>query len=410
MKKIFLIIIAAVMGCVAMEAAQLTPAQKKAKTEIFNALKKYGTNISDDGEESLSFKYSGTTFEVSVHTLNPQTLYLCLSVIFGLPEDYASEVANIAAFNAAGGKPVCSFSGNGALAFSCEMYAKDAKPFIAVLPEMLQALESSAENFQTEYEKAVQTYVPSSLNGISAIDANDKEFVYPKVASNGDSRLYIQKVTLDTNYTILDMVSYNGREYQWCSISKNSYISVNGKRYPLSRAEGIAFSPQHTDYPGYDSGREVSLHFKLYFPALPKGTTSFDFSEGSVDGWQIKGVELKHGNSYAISGNKIESAYHTWDCTAIEVQDGQTIVTKTVRPKSDGTFMYSSQDEYIEDADTGRKYYLTNSSIGFEGSPKISHDTKQITFYEVYPALPSTVKKINISSGSQYYVKDLKVR
>lgn len=39
MKKIFLIIIAALMGCVAMNAAQLTPAQKKAKTEIFNALK-----------------------------------------------------------------------------------------------------------------------------------------------------------------------------------------------------------------------------------------------------------------------------------------------------------------------------------------------------------------------------------
>ena len=217
---------------------------------------------------------------------------------------------------------------------------------------MLQALESSAENFQTEYEKAAQSYVPSTLNGISEIDANDKEFIYPKVASNGDSRLYIQKVTLDPNYTILDMVSYNGRQYQWCSISKNSYISVNGKRYPLSRAEGIAYSPQHTDFPGYDSGREVSLHFKLYFPALPKGTISFEFSEGSVDGWQIKGVELKHGNSYAISGDKIETAYHTWDCTAIEVQDGQTIVTKTVRPKSDGTFMYSSQDEYIEDADT----------------------------------------------------------
>ena len=72
--------------------------------------------------------------------------------------------------------------------------------------------------------------------------------------------------------------------------------------------------------------------------------------------------------------------------------------------------MYSSQDEYIEDADTGRKYYLLNSSIGFEGSPEISHDTKTITFYEVYPALPSTVKRINISSGTQYYVKDLKIR
>lgn len=411
MKKIFLIIIVAVIGCVAMDAAQLTPAQRKAKKEIYTALKKYGTNITDDGEESLSFKYDGTTFQASVHTLNPQTLYLTLFVGFGLPEEYNSEISNIAAFNAASGKPVCSFSRDGALAFSCEMYAKDAKPFIAVLPEMLVALNSSAEKFQEEYEKAAKDYVPSStVAGVSVIEANNNEYIYPKVASNGDSKLYIEKVTLDPNYTILDMVSYNGREYQWCSISKNSYISINGKRYNMTRAEGIACSPQHTDYPGWDSGREVSLHFKLYFPALPKGTTSFDFSEGSVDGWQIKGVELKHGNAYAINGERIETAYHKWDCTAIEVQDGQTIVTKTVQPKSEGTFMYSSQDEYIEDADTGRKYYLQNSSIGFEGSPEISHDTKTITFYEVYPALPSSVKRINISSGSQYYVKGLKIR
>lgn len=410
MKKIFLIIIAVVTGCVVMDAAQLTPAQKKAKTEIFNALKKYGTNISDEGEEDIKFKYDGTTYEVSVHSLNPQTLYLCLSAAFGLPEEYNGDIANTAAFNAASGKPVCSIAGEGFLAFSCEMYAKEAKPFIAVIPEMLQALSSSIDKFQDEYVKAEKEYVPTQGTSGSAMNLNSNEYIYPRVTSNGDSKLYVQKVTLDPNYTILDMVSYNGRQYQWCSISKNSYISVNGKRYNLTGAEGIACSPQHTDYPGYDSGREASLHFKLYFPALPKGTTSFDFSEGSVDGWNLKGIELKHGNAYAINGERIETSYHTWDCTAIEVQDGQTIVTKAVRPKSEETFMYSSQDEYIEDADTGRKYYLMNSSIGFEGSPEISHDTKTITFYEVYPVLPSTVKKINISSGSQYYVKDLKIR
>lgn len=413
MKRIFLIIIAAVMGCVVMDAAQPTTAQKKAKSEIFNALKKYGTNLSDEDDETIQFSYDGTKYRASVHMQDPQTLYLCLTLLFGLPEEYNSEIANRAAFNAAGGKPVCSAAFEGVLMFSCEMYAKDAKPFIAVLPNMLQALSSSAEDFQQEYDEVAKTYVPTNLNaGLSSIITDDNVYIYPKTSSTvtDETRLYISKVTLDPNYTILDMVSYNGRQYQWCSISKNSYISVNGKRYPLSRAEGIAYSPQHTDYPGYESGRDVSLHFKLYFPAIPVGTTSFDFSEGSVDGWQIKGVELKHGNAYAISGEKIETAYHIWDCKAMEVQDKQTILTKTVRPKSDGTFMYSSQDEYIEDADTGRKYYLMNSSIGFEGSPEISHDTKEITFYEVYPALPSNVKRINISSGSQYYVKDLKIR
>ena len=412
MKKIFLIIIAVVIGCVAMDAAQLSPAQRKAKTEIFNALKKYGTNITDDGEESISFKYDGTTFQASVHTLNPQTLYLTLFVGFGLPEEYNPEISNIAAFNAASGKPVCSFSREGALAFSCEMYAKDAKPFIAVLPEMLVALNSSAEKFQEEYEKAAKDYMPSSpVAGVSVVESNNNEYIYPKIASNtSDSRLYIKKVTLDPQYTILDMVSYNGAQYQNCAISKNSYLMANGRKYNMIKAEGISYSPTFTDYPGYESGREVSLNFRLYFPPLPKGTTTFDFMESPTDGWQIKGIELKHGNAYAINGERIETAYHKWDCTAIEVQDGQTIVTKTVQPKSEGTFMYSSQDEFIEDADTGRKYYLQNSSIGFEGSPEISHDTKTITFYEVYPALPSSVKRINISSGSQYYVKGLKIR
>lgn len=72
--------------------------------------------------------------------------------------------------------------------------------------------------------------------------------------------------------------------------------------------------------------------------------------------------------------------------------------------------MFSSQGEYIEDADTGRKYYLIKSSIGFEGNPTISHDTNSIEFYEVYPALPATVKRVNISSGSQYYAKNLSIR
>lgn len=410
MKKIFLIIIAVVMGCVAIYAAQLTPSQKKAKTEIYNTLKKYGSNISDSGEEVIEFQYNGAKYEVSVHMLNPQTLYLSLSVVFDLPDNYIPEVANIAANVAASPKPVCAFAGRGILAFSCEMYAKEVKPFLAVFPEMLQALNSSVVNFQDEYDKALKEYVPFTGTNVSSVETDDRTFIYPKVVSSGDSKLHIEKVTLDPNYTVLDMVSYNGRQYQWCSISKNSYISVNGKRYSMTRAEGIECSPQHTDYPGWDSGREVSLHFKLYFPALPKGTTSFDFSEGSVDGWNLKGVELKHGNAYAINGERIETTYHKWDCTGIEVQDGQTIVTKTVQPKSKGTFMYSSQDEYIEDAETGRKFYLQNSSIGFEGSPEFSHDTNTITFYEVYPALPSSVKKINISSGSHYYVKDLKIR
>lgn len=132
--------------------------------------------------------------------------------------------------------------------------------------------------------------------------------------------------------------------------------------------------------------------------------------EHTSGGWQVKGVQLKHGALLAVNGNTIDTAYHSWKCNGIELQDGHTVLTKTVYPKSNTSYMYSSQEEYIEDADTGRKYYLITSSLGFEGSPQYSYSTDPVTFYEVYPALPASVKKINISSGSEYYVKGLKIK
>lgn len=403
-----------VMGCATIDAAQLTPAQLRAKKEIYSALKKYASNIVDSGEESMSFKYNGTTFVTSVNTLNSQALYLCLVLMFTLPENYNSEMANIAACNAALGKPVCSVATAGALVFSCEMYAKEAKPFIDVLPEMIAALEDSANKFQEEYNKVVDTYTSSGTSKAPSVRLNEHEFIYPYVVSSSkdDAGLFVTKVTLTPQYTVLDMVSYNNRHYQWCSISRSSYLSANGRRYSLISAEGIAYSPKYTYYPNWQSGKDVALSFRLFFPPLPKGTTNFDFRESPVDGggWRIKGIELKHGNTYAIDGECLETAYHKWKCVAMEVQDNKTIVIKTVQPQDNGTYMYSSQNEYIEDADTGRKYYLKHSSIGFEGSPTISHDTQAITFYEVYPALPASVRKINISSGTQYYAKGIIIR
>ena len=110
------------------------------------------------------------------------------------------------------------------------------------------------------------------------------------------------------------------------------------------------------------------------------------------------------------NGETIETSDHKWSAISIQILPTHTVVKKVVTPTSEGTYVNSSQDEYIQDADTGRKYYLQNSSIGFEGNKTILLDTKDLVFYEVYPALPSTVKRINISSGRQYYVKNLQIR
>ena len=110
------------------------------------------------------------------------------------------------------------------------------------------------------------------------------------------------------------------------------------------------------------------------------------------------------------NSESIVTSDHKWSAISIQILPTHTVVKKVVTPTSEGTYVNSSQDEYIQDADTGRKYYLQNSSIGFEGNKTILLDTKDLVFYEVYPALPSTVKRINISSGSQYYVKNFHIR
>lgn len=412
MKKFFLIIIVVLTSCVAASATQLTPAQKKAKTEIFNALKRYATNIQDTGDEDMSFKYDGTTYFASVHAQNPTTLYLSLTGLFSLPEGFDPVLANEAAYQAGGGKPVCTYSTGKIAAFSCEMYTKDVKSFIAVIPEMLEALSSSADSFLDEYHKLESEQV-SANTGLLPGDV--RVFDHPQIASKVDRELSVEKVTLTPEATILDMKSYNGGMYQWCSIDKNSYITANGKRLYLTNAEGIALAPEHTNYPRWFTGNNVSLSFKLYFPPLPAGTTSFDFSEGP-DGWWVKGIELKEGGNHKegmgleVQDANLETEYYRWSISGIDIQDGQTILYKSVIPKERGTYMYSTKKEFIEDAETGLRFYLQSSSLGLEDTPQVSYDTNPITFYEVYPVLPSHVKYINISSGTQYYVKRLKIR
>jgi hypothetical protein len=285
----------------------------------------------------------------------------------------------------------------------------DYKPFATSFHTLISVMSTIRDAFDDAYEKAKPSYTTSSTF-TSQFRRNSNEYAWPYCRSLNDSKLYISNVSLLKDYTVLEMVSYNGGQYQNCTIDKNSYLSVNGTKYSLLKAEGISYSPQYTDYPGYQSGREVSLTFKLYFKPLPAGTKLFDFSESSAKGWKITDITLDDTTPISLNGNEISTEAHKWKCLSILCQEKQTVIKKVVTPMNKGTYMFSNQGEFIEDADTGRKYYLIKSSIGFEGNPTISLNTNSIEFYEVYPALPATVKRINVSSGSQYYIKNLSIR
>lgn len=115
-------------------------------------------------------------------------------------------------------------------------------------------------------------------------------------------------------------------------------------------------------------------------------------------------------NKTTLPSNRITTESHIWTAVSIEVTNGKTYVHKNVTPRADETWICSSTDEFIEDAETGRKYYLTSSTIPIYPQQKILVRTSNQSFTETYPALPSNVRYINISSGYQYYVKNVRIR
>jgi hypothetical protein len=295
------------------------------------------------------------------------------------------------------------------------MYLTESKTFTSVIFKLIEGIQNGKTHFEERYD-----YHRSMNKGVSNPNMNTGEFYFPtRVSTGNDSKLYISKVTLDKSFTKVDFISYNNRSTTYCGIGRNTYLLAGGRKYMLNKAVGISFIPEKTEYPNWKSGMDVSLAFTLYFEPLPLETTSFDFIENAVeigsdwsgDGWRINGVKLQRSGWINVEGgSKIETSHHSWEALAVQLQYGQTVVRKCVTPKDNGTYMFSSYDEFIEDADTGRKYYLRNSSIGFKHNSLISYDRDPIDFSEVYPELPQNVKRIHISSGSQYYVRDLIIR
>ena len=77
--------------------------------------------------------------------------------------------------------------------------------------------------------------------------------------------------------------------YQWFTMNKNAYIVANGQRYTLTKAEGIAIFPDKTNF----SYAGETKTFTLYFPAIPKNTTSIDFIEAEKSDWRLYGIQLR---------------------------------------------------------------------------------------------------------------------
>lgn len=109
-----------------------------------------------------------------------------------------------------------------------------------------------------------------------------------------------------------------------------------------------------------------------------------------------------------LDSEQIRTAEHSWVLTSVELRDDCTILEKYVcSNEEENTWVMSVAGEFIEDADTGERYYIKESEIGFEKEKVILEGYKGRTFKEIYPLLPANVKSLNISSGSDYFLESL---
>lgn len=136
---------------------------------------------------------------------------------------------------------------------------------------------------------------PQSANpkyGAPKVPQGNKIVNRPYVDFTHSENARILKVTITDKETIIDMSDNNetqGGYVQWMNINPNTVIVVDGQSYKLKKAEGIAIAPNKTNF----SRIGETKTFKLYFPAIPKGTTSFSFVEPGNSDWKFYGISLK---------------------------------------------------------------------------------------------------------------------
>jgi hypothetical protein len=100
--------------------------------------------------------------------------------------------------------------------------------------------------------------------------------------------LDVTKVELKDSETVVYVTARQRSDYPdfWFQFAGDTYLMAGSQRYTIVAADGIELN-KHLQT-NKDGKRDMAFHF----PALPKGTKSFDFIEGDGQGaFQIKGIK-----------------------------------------------------------------------------------------------------------------------
>ena len=114
-------------------------------------------------------------------------------------------------------------------------------------------------------------------------------------------------------------------------------------------------------YSKYDTSASTSSHGN-------SGNKSGNGSSYGSNSSSTTTTGNRKGNTVYVNAPILETTYHKWWCTSIDLNAYNTVVHKIVVPKTSSSRVQSTKDEYIEDCDTGKRYYIQSSSIGFGSS------------------------------------------
>lgn len=129
-----------------------------------------------------------------------------------------------------------------------------------------------------------QTGIPvDNSNGIRYVC---ERWIMPEYSTLSDNKgLELTDVELTNNQTVLWFRYTNYYDNGWASIEKDCKIVAypSARSLTMIKSTGLPVSPAHHEF----KRRGEQLRFSLTFPALPQGTTKFNFIESSNSTWKF---------------------------------------------------------------------------------------------------------------------------
>lgn len=182
-------------------------------------------------------------------------------------------------------------------------------------------------------------------------------------------------------YSRLGMISKVVKEYTKTKTAQHyALVCDQWKQYRIGNNSHSSQTPNRIpfkDVDPYNSHNGLLSFFSLFAPITSINLEGQDF--------------------------QIETGAQTIILSKIERTCFRTTLYKKVIPHGSDTWINSSKKEFIEDAETGRKYYLLSSSVAISPSITTLSSSGTIEIVETYPVLENNINRIRVHSGNTYY-------